>query len=192
MSKFTFVLLILFVCVTGVSWGQTYLYSTEAIQWSGSGSTNRSQHFSPSESTPNALAPGANFDEVAFELNIDGASNVQGNLYLYNWNTDWNTTTAGAPIVSQTGLSFNGPLADWVLVLQAPSPLSAANQYLLRWEVTSWTPDGGGSIGWGLLKSDSDDGGPNNDAYNNSSIGSAREYQVRVDLLPGVENWELY
>jgi hypothetical protein len=79
---------------------------------------------------------------------------------------------------------------EW-LEIEPASPLTAGDSYLLRCTINTMTYVGSG---FGIWKSDSDDGGTGNDAYNDDAVKTDREYQIRLAVPPStsVSGWELY
>lgn len=157
--------------------GLVDLYSADDYQYFGSGANgkSRSQHFSPAESTPTTLDD-PQFDSAAFKIALNDGEALAADLMLYSWNTDYTTTIGGAPIASM-GVNLSGPFDDWVTLACAPQ--DASGQYLLRLAVGTVT-----GIDFGLFRSNSNDGGANNDAFNDSGIKTDREYQVRLNGVP--------
>lgn len=175
------------VLITGsvaAALGPVDLYSFDDVQLSASGSTTRAQHFSPTESTPNALLPTDLFDWAALGIVIQGNDTLGGTLSLYTWNTNYATTKLGAALASAP-VSLTGPgsgSAVHYIPLTPAVPLSASGQYMIELAVTSYGATG--TSGWGLERSNSNDGGTNNDAFNNGSLQTNREYQVRLNVVP--------
>lgn len=161
------------------------LYSAEDNQLSASGSTTRAQRFSPTQSTPNSLLGTDLFDMAAMGIFLQSTDTLGGTLSLYTWNTDYATTKAGAALgstpVNLAGPGGGGSVVHWLNVTPGGN-LAASGQYMIELAVTSY--GNSGTSGWGLVRSNSDDGGPNNVAFNNGSAASAREYQVRLGVVP--------
>jgi hypothetical protein len=162
------------------------LYSADDYQYFGTGAVgaDRSQRFSPSQSTPNSLNPGvpatAQFDRAAMKLRMGTAGeSANVNLTLYPWVTDYATSLAQTPIAQLTNLVLTYPSDDWVELSFAPR--NSSGQYLLSAHINSMTYV---SVGFGVYRSNSNDGGTNNDAYNNSTMQTNREYQVRLNAVP--------
>ncbi len=187
---FMAMLVVLLVAAGAADAAMMVLYPDENIQLSASGSTTRSQHFSPTEAVQPLSGSGSQefFKSAGFAIGMRDSDNLQGTLSLYAWNTDYSTTVAGSPL-GTTSVNLTGPGAGqpaqvtWVDVVLS-SPVAASGQYLLDLVVTGYTQNPGGSPGWSLQKMDSGNGGPNNDAFNNGSIKTDREYLVRVDAVP--------
>jgi hypothetical protein len=159
------------------------LYSDDDYQYFGPGAEGkrRSQHFSPTESTPNALGgPGqTSFDFAAIEVTLDLGESLTGTLELYAWNTDYTTTIGGTPI-AWSSWTIPGPMTTTLALYFAPQEAdSSDDQYLLSLLVDTVT-----GTDFGLRRSNSNDGGPNNDAYNDSGIKTDREYQVWLNPVP--------
>jgi hypothetical protein len=166
----------------------TELYSADDFQYFGPGANGkrRSQHFSPTESTPTALGGADTFRDASYRIALDSGESLTGTLYLYTWTGDYATTIAGTPLGS-VAVSESGPVDTWITV-SASSDQAATGQYLLSLLVGTVT-----GTDFGLYRSASDDGGTNNDAYNDASLKTDREYQVQLagGTLP-ITNWELY
>lgn len=142
----------------------------------------RSQHFSPLQSTPVALAPTEMFYESALKLRLDvTGETLTYNLRLFNWNTDYNTTVLGAPIATSMGNTRVGPYEDYIGVTSGLLP--AAGQYLLQIEVLNYIMPVG-DTGWNLWRSQANNGGTNNDAFNDATLRTDREYQIRLNVVP--------
>ena len=165
------------------------LYSLELNdpQYSASGSTTRGQHFSPTQATPNPLSGTGNqvfFAAAALGIGVQNTDTLQGTLSLFAWNTDYATSVGGAALgsapVNLTGPG-SGAQTTWLDIVPA-APLAAASQYLLHLQITGYVNSG--TTGWYLERSSSDDGGTNNDAFNNGSAASSREYGVRLNAIP--------
>ncbi len=163
------------------------LYSAEDYQYAGTGAvgSERSQRFSPSESTPNSVNPldptEAFFDAAAMKFKMGAAGeSAQIDLTLYPWVTDYNTSLAQTPIAQITDLVLPSGFEDWV-ELSLTTPQSSSGQYLISAHIDSMVYV---SAGFGVYRSNSGDGGPNNDAYNGSSVKTDREYQVRINPMP--------
>jgi len=167
----------LFVVSAAAEAALVELYSDEDYQFFGPAAAGkrRSQHFSPSESTPNALVDPL-FDSAGFWFETDDISTVSGTLELYVWNTDYSTTIAGVPIASMA-VNLGSGHDGYVDLSFSPQPTSG--QYLLSFLVGTVTGED-----FGLRRSNSDDGGPNNDAYNDATLKTNREYQVRLNGVP--------
>ena len=186
--------LFLVVGVAGEVYGQKFeLYSGEDYQYFGTGAIgkSRSQRFSPTTSTPNSLLPSDTFTAVGMYVRM-GTSGESANvtLRLYAWNTDYNTTIAGTVLAGPDIFDITTSSPEWIEVTPSAA-LSAGGSYLLRCTVNSMTYV---SAGLGIGRSNSDDGGPGNDAYNDADLKTDREYRVRLALPPStsVEQWELY
>jgi len=153
------------------------LYSEDGFQYFGPGANGqrRSQHFSPTQSTPNTLSD-PQFDSAGFRITTDAGEALTGTLELYVWNTDIATTVAG-PILGSVPVNVSGAFDAYIDVPVAPQP--ASGQYLLSLLVGTVT-----GADFGLRNSNSNDGGPNNDAYNATGIKTDREYQVRLNGVP--------
>ena len=159
------------------------LYSDEDYQYFGAAAAGkrRSQHISPTQSTPNAIGGvgQTSFDSAGLWFTLDAGEAVTGTLSLYAWNTDYTTTIGGASIAS-TAVNLSGVYDAFVdLSFAAQEADSNDDQYLLSFLVGSVT-----GADFGLRRSDSNDGGSNNDAYNDSGLKPDREYQVRLNATP--------
>jgi hypothetical protein len=171
------------------------LYSAEPglFQYSGTGAvgSSRSQHFTPTTSTPGSLPATAFFSAAGMYLRVGvDTENANITMSLYQWDTDFDTTILGTPLAGPSTFDVTNTAPEWFEV-EAAAPLSAGDSYLLRCQINSMTYV---SSGFGVWKSDSDDGGPGNDAYNGNSARTDREYQVRLTIPPStsVSGWELY
>jgi len=176
--------------------GQTIeLYSAETglFQYFGTAAQgkSRSQHFTPTTSTPVSLPGASAFYKAGMFLRV-GADGESANvtLTLYRWVTDYDTTILGTPLAGPLAVDVTSTTAQWFDV-ESAAPLSAADSYLLRCTINTMTYV---SAGFGIWKSGADDGGTGNDAYNDNTLRTDREYQVRLTLPPStsVSNWELY
>jgi hypothetical protein len=182
--KFVVCFLAVFLCgATAAEATVVGLYSDDDYQYFGPGANGkrRSQHFSPTESTPNALGgPGQTaFNSAAFEVTLDAGEALTGRLELYAWNTDYSTTIGGTPI-AWADLNLMGPVTTQQQLFFPPQEAdSSDDQYLLSLLVGTVT-----GTDFGLRRSNSNDGGPNNDAYNDSGIKTDREYQVWLNAVP--------
>jgi len=191
MSRLLFGVFLLIVCCVGQGWCQLpdwQLYSDEDFQYSGTGAigSSRSQRFNPTTATPN---PTSNqFVEAGMYLQM-GAAGESANvtIRLFNWVTDFNTTVAGTPIAGPATFDVS-TTPVWYKVTSA-GPLAANGDYLLQCSINSMTFV---STGFGVRRSNSNDGGTGNDAYNGSTVQTNREYQVGLWFPPSVESWELY
>lgn len=188
--------LLLVAGVAGEVYGQKIeLYSAEPglYQYFGTGAIgkSRSQHFSPTTSTPNSLSPSDTFVAAGAYVRM-GTSGESANvtLRLYQWNTDYDTTITGPILAGPADFDITSFTPQWI-ELTSTTPLAASDSYLLRCTVNSMTYV---SAGFGIWKSGSDDGGPGNDAYNDNTLKTDREYQIRLTLPPStsIERWELY
>jgi hypothetical protein len=186
--RFVTCLAILALAVVGAQASLIQLYSLDDLQYSGGGAgTTRGQHFSPTQATPNGLSGTGSesfFDAAALGIGVQDTDTLQGTLYLFTWNTDYSTSIGGTALGS-TPVNLAGPgsgaQTTWLDVAPA-APLAASGQYLLHLEITGYSSPG--TTGWYLERSSSDDGGPNNQAFNNGSAASSREYGVRVNAIP--------
>ena len=172
------VALVLFFCGSAAAdTGLVDLYSADDYQLFGPNANgkSRSQHFSATESTPTTLDD-PQFDSAAFKIQLDGGESLVADLLLYDWDTDYNTTIGGSAIASM-GINESGPFEDWIALAFAPQDTS--DQYLLRLSITTVT-----GTDFGLWRSASDDGGTNNNAFNDASLKSDREYMVRLNGVP--------
>jgi hypothetical protein len=196
MNRYTCLAAVLLL-VAGVA-GEVYaqkleLYSDEDYQYFGAGAIgkSRSQRFSPTTSTPNSLSPSNTFTGVGMYVRI-GISGESANvtLRLYEWNTDYSTTIAGPVLAGPDVFDISTTSPQWIEVTPS-TPLAASGSYLLRCTVNGVTYV---SSGFGIRRSNGNDGGPGNDAYNDADLKTDREYQIRLTLPPStsVEQWELY
>jgi hypothetical protein len=182
--KFVVCFLAVFLCGAMAAEGAVVgLYSDDDYQYFGPGANGqrRSQHFSPLESTPNALGgPGQTaFDSAAFEVTLDAGEALTGTLELFAWNTDFSTTVGGTPIASGA-VNLAGPITTQIqLNFAAQEADSNDDQYLLSLLVGTVT-----GADFGFRRSNSNDGGSNNDAYNGTGIKTDREYQVWLNAVP--------
>lgn len=156
------------------------LYDDQDYQIFGTASIGgtRSQHFSPSESTPNSISQA--FNEAGFWIRLDTATEALNiNLKLYPWVTNYATSVAQTPIAQMNNIALSYPFDGWVMLTFPQQP--ASGQYLLDLYVNNYVmPD----TGWQLRKATADNGGPNNDAFNNGVVNTTREYQVGLTLVP--------
>jgi hypothetical protein len=153
------------------------LYSDDDYQYFGPAANGkrRSQHFSPTQSSPNTLAD-PSFDSAGMWFETDELSTVSGTLELYTWTGDPGSSVGGTPIASSPvnlGTGYDG----YIDLLFAPQP--ASGQYFISFLVGTVTGQD-----FGLRRSASDDGGTNNDAFNDTGIKTDREYQVRLNGVP--------
>jgi len=192
MNRYLIPIFLVLLCLVPDAWCQTdvQLYSDEDWQYFGSGANGqrRSQRFSPTESTPNSLDPLDAFTRVGLRIQLDAGEGLVGQVQLFAWDTDY-ATTIGGPVLASASFNSPGPADIWWQIT-APSPQPASGQYLLSLNITTVT-----GTDFGLRKSTANDGGPNNDAYNEASLKTDREYQVRIfDAAPpaAVDAWELY
>lgn len=196
MNRLCVLSVVLLSLAASAAWAQRVeLYSAEPAlyQYFGTGALgkSRSQHFSPTTSTPNSLSPSDTFVSAGAYVRM-GTTGESANvtLRLYEWNTDYDTTIIGPILAGPVDFDITSFTPQWI-ELTSTTPLAASESYLLRCTVNSMTYV---SAGFGIWKSGSDDGGPGNDAYNDNSIKTDREYQVRLTVPPAtaVEQWELY
>jgi hypothetical protein len=191
MSRYCVPIFLVLLCLAPEAWCQTdvQLYSDEDWQYFGPGANGqrRSQRFSPTESTPTSISPTDTFTQLGFRFALDGGEGLTGWLQLFAWDTDYATTIAG-PVLAQAAFNLGGPVDVW-LPITASSPQLGSGQYLLSLLVDTVT-----GTDFGLRKSTSNDGGPNNDAYNAATLKTDREYQVRIYDVTGsaVDDWSLY
>lgn len=176
------VCLAILALATAANAASVELYNADNYIIFGTGSIGhaRSQLFSPSESTPNKLAATDFFDSAAMKIRVDTATEALNiNLSLFSWTGDYASTVASTPIARRTSIAMTAPFDDWV-ALTFPKQ-AATGKYLMQIWVNSYTmPAGDG--GWNLWRSQLSDGGPNNAAYNDGSVGSSREYQVKLNV----------
>jgi hypothetical protein len=152
------------------------LYNDDSYQYSGTGTKTRSQHFSPSQSQ-NTLSD--NFDSVTFMVDTrTSGDSLEGTMYLYNWNTDYSTTVGGTPIGS-VGIDVAVGQVDVTITLSGIGELNYQNQYLMQ--IVAGVDSG---ENWGLRRMGSNNGGTNNDAYNDASKKTDREYMVWLNQVP--------
>jgi len=171
------------------------LYSAEPglFQYSGPGAvgSSRSQQFTPTTSTPKSLPATASFSYVGMYLRVGlDTESTNVTMTLYQWDTDFDPTILGTPLAGPSTFDVTNTAPEWYDI-EAAAPLTADDSYLLLCEINSMNYV---SSGFGIWKSDSDDGGPGNDAYNGNSIKTDREYQVRLTIPPSTSaaGWELY
>jgi hypothetical protein len=148
--------------------------------------SRRSEHFSPTQSTPNALSGPSQtgFDKMAVWIRMDYADTVDVTLQLFNWVTNYTTSYAGTPIATSgaTPLHLVGPLTGWY---EISFPTQAASGQYLMSALVGTVSYAGNSLGWGLGISTADNGGTNNDAFNNASnTVLTREYRLRLNAVP--------
>lgn len=160
-------------------WSGTYPGDYYQLFGTGSIGASRSQRFAPTTAM-NPLQPTDLFDKAGFNVRLETTGErLTYDLRLYVWNTDYATTIAGAPIGQNLGIVNTAYFEDWVYVTCAPQ--SAAGQYLLRLTVINYeNPD----TGWQLGKRPDNNGGVNNDAYNDTTLRTDREYIVDVNIVP--------
>lgn len=167
--------------------GVIELYSAEDFQYSGTGAigSQRSQQFSPSESTPNSANPlnpaEALFDSVGMKFKMGApGENATITLSVFSWQGNYASTLGSAPLAQQANINLPSGFENWIdLSLSTPQPTSG--QYLISAHINSMTYI---NTGFGVWRSNSNDGGPNNTAYNGSTAQSNREYQVRLNVVP--------
>ena len=139
----------------------------------------RSQHFCPTLAQ-NPLLATDTFDRAGFKVRLETAGEILTfNLKLFAWNTDYATTIAGAPIGQTLNVVKTTPAEDWVYVDCAPQ--SAAGQYLLYLYVVNYQ---NADTGWQLYKRYDNMGGTNNDAFNDATLQTTREYIVDLNVVP--------
>lgn len=148
--------------------------------------SRRSEHFSPTQSSPVSLSGPSQtgFDKMAVWIRMDFADTVDITLQLFPWVTNYTTSYGQTPIATSgaTPLHLVGPSTGWYEISFPTQP--ASGQYLMSVLVGSST-FAADSTGWGLGISAADDGGTNNDAFNNTSnTVLTREYRLRLDAVP--------
>jgi len=165
------------------------LYSFDDYQYSTSGSTKRAQRFTPTTSTPNFMLSTELFDSAAMGVRLQDNDVLGGAMKLYTWQGSWSSTSGNATaLLASAPVSLTGPglgtnAVSWITVLP-PAALPATGSYMIELEVTSYTNSASGP-GWSLVRSNSNDGGANNDAFNASdTVRTDREYQVRLNVIP--------
>jgi len=174
-------LAVLFLGALAVEAVDIGLYNAYGYRYSGpSGLKQRSQHFSPSESIPNTLS--ADFDAVSAMVETTGLSEaLTGTMSLYTWAGDWSSTVQPGNLIATTSVNVAQGQTGVKITLSGFAPQSRLGQYLMYLNVGASS----GTTGWGLWADhDNNSGGPNNDAYNDSSIKTDREYQVFLNEVP--------
>lgn len=147
----------------------------------------RAQEFNAIDSTPdNGLATSATFTTAGIQCNITGTDTATLSMRLWLWNTNYATTIAGTPLAGPTVYNLT-TTPTWCNVTSG-TPLTVNATYLLTWDQSNIV-----GIGYTTQWSNSNDGGPNNDAFHNGTVQTNREYLVQIDggSLP-VDDWMLY
>jgi len=176
MKKLTLIALAILFCGALVAEAaEIGLYDAYGYRYSGaSGLKQRSQHFSPSESSPNTLSAG--FDAVSAMVETTGLDEaLTGTMSLYTWAGDWGSTVAPGNLIATSAVNVAQGQTGVKITLSGFGVLSETGQYLMYLNVGA----NAGTTGWGLWADhDNNSGGPNNDAYNDASKKTDREYQV--------------
>lgn len=161
------------------------LYSEDDAVLAGSAANGhtRNQRISPTQSTPNSIGgPGQeSFDSVAMHIGYtDPTESGTVRLRLFAWSVDISTTLAGAPIADTGDFAVPAPSDLW-LTLSLPAPQPATGQYLVSLLIVSTSQN---PAGLRIYRSNSNDGGTNNDAYHDTTLRTDREFSVRLNAMP--------
>ncbi len=161
----------------------------------------RAQQFNAIDSTPdNGLTGSETFTTAAISVALGTVTDTATlRLSLYQWQGTYAATITSATLAGPTTYILNSTTPYWIEVTSS-TPLTTNATYLLRWDQSNINQN---PNGYQTYRSNTDDGGPNNEAYHDGTLNSTRDYQIRlgggsIDPLPppasavNRENWSLY